>query len=69
MAEERTTKSVAPFHMFMDALAKADKSNRNKLITDELALINSDEQVKLVNELRSRGINYIPSENRRFYEV
>lgn len=57
-----------PFNMFMDHIAKADKPNRNKIISDWLAFLNDDEQIKLVNKLKNAGIEYIPSENKRFFE-
>lgn len=59
----------AEFNTFIDQIAKSNKSNRNKLITDWLAFLNADDQARLVNKLKLRGIDYIPSENRRFFEV
>ena len=57
------------FSMFMDNVAKAGKSNRNKIINEWLALLDHDAQIRLINKLKARGIEYIPNENQRFYEV
>ena len=57
------------FSMFMDSIAKAGKSNRNKIISEWLALLDHDAQIRLINKLKARGIEYIPNENQRFYEV
>ena len=52
----------------MDVVAVSDKTNRNKIITDWLALLSGEEQIRLVNKLKERGVDYIPSENTRFFE-
>ena len=57
------------FSMFMDNVSKAGKSNRNKIINEWLALLDHDAQIRLINKLKARGIEYIPNENQRFYEV
>mgnify|MGYP001343676053 CR=1 FL=1 len=69
MVEKRTYRVDDEFVAFMDQLAKSGKSNRNKLITDWLAFLNADDQARLINKLKHRGIEYIPNENRRFFEV
>lgn len=69
MVENRTTRVDKEFVAFMDHIAKSDKPNRNKIITDWLAFLDDEAQTKLINKLRVRGIDYIPSENRRFFEV
>ena len=68
MVEKRTSVK-GEFNTFMDQLSKSPKSNRNKIITDWLLFLNADDQTRLVNKLKSRGIEYIPNENRRFFEV
>jgi len=69
MATENTAGSLNEFNMFMDTLAKVNQPSRNKIITDWLTFLDHDDQIRLVNKLKSRGINYQPSENRRFFEV
>ncbi len=69
MVENRTTRVDKEFVAFMDHIAKSDKPNRNKIITDWLAFLDDEAQTKLINKLRVRGIDYVPSENRRFFEV
>lgn len=53
----------------MDQMSKSPKANRNKIITDWLLFLSADDQTKLINKLKIRGIDYIPNENRRFFEV
>ncbi len=69
MVERRTTRVDKEFVTFMDHIAMSDKPNRNKIITDWLAFLDDEAQTRLINKLRSRGIDYVPSENRRFFEV
>jgi len=69
MATENTAGSLNEFNMFMDSLSKVNQPSRNKIITDWLTFLDHDDQIRLVNKLKSRGINYQPSENRRFFEV
>tara|TARA_Y100000004_G_scaffold88980_1_gene99826 strand:- start:2 stop:211 length:210 start_codon:yes stop_codon:yes gene_type:complete len=69
MVERRTTRVDKEFVAFMDHIAKSDRPNRNKIITDWLAFLDDEAQTKLINKLRVRGIDYVPSENRRFFEV
>jgi len=57
------------FNTFMDQMSKSPKANRNKIITDWLLFLSADDQTKLINKLKIRGIDYIPNENRRFFEV
>jgi len=54
--------------MFMDNLAKAQKPNRNKIITEWLVFLGTDEQTKLLNKLKKAGIEYDPKENTRYFE-
>lgn len=71
MADNRVegdSKVDNPFNMFMDNVAKAHKPNRNKIITDWLAFLDTDEQTKLINKLKNAGIEYDPKENSRFFE-
>jgi hypothetical protein len=65
---ERSSKVDNPFNMFMDNLAKAQKPNRNKIITEWLVFLGSDEQTKLINKLKKAGIEYDPKENTRYFE-
>ncbi len=69
MVEKRTYRVDDEFVAFMDYIAKSDKPLRNKIITDWLAFLNDDDQTRLINKLKNRGVDYIPSENRRFFEV
>ena len=62
------TRADKEFQKFMDVVAVSDKTNRNKIITDWLALLSGEEQIRLVNKLKERGVDYIPSENTRFFE-
>jgi|TARA_B100000902_G_scaffold391171_1_gene441402 hypothetical protein len=54
---------VTEFQVFMDQIAKSPKYQRNAIINDWLTFLSEDEQVRLINKLRVRGIEYIPSEN------
>jgi hypothetical protein len=54
--------------MFIDTLAKVNKPSRNKIITDWLAFLDHDNQVRLINKLKDRGIEYQPKENTRYFE-
>ena len=65
----KTVRADKEFQKFMDVVAVSDKTNRNKIITDWLALLSSEEQVRLVNKLKERGVDYIPNENTRFFET
>ncbi len=56
------------FALFMDAISVSDRSNRNKIITDWLAVLSASDQDRLVNKLKNRGIEYQPKENSRFFE-
>ena len=69
MAERPVEVNLGEFNMFMDTLAKITKPSRNKIITDWLAILDHDDQNRLVNKLKDRGIDYQPSENKRFFEV
>lgn len=69
MVEKRTYRVDNEFVAFMDYIAKSDRPLRNKIITDWLAFLSDEDQARLVNKLKTRGIDYIPSENRRFFEV
>ena len=69
MVEKRTYRVDDELVAFMDYIAKSDKPLRNKIITDWLAFLNDDDQTRLINKLKNRGVDYIPSENRRFFEV
>jgi len=64
----KTVRADKEFQKFMDVVAVSDKTNRNKIITDWLALLSSEEQIRLVNKLKERGVDYIPNENTRFFE-
>lgn len=64
----KVTRADKEFQKFMDVVAVSDKTNRNKIITDWLALLSGEEQIRLVNKLKERGVDYIPSENTRFFE-
>tara|TARA_B000000609_G_C24076233_1_gene294843 strand:+ start:435 stop:662 length:228 start_codon:yes stop_codon:yes gene_type:complete len=65
----KTVRADKEFQKFMDVVAVSDKTNRNKIITDWLALLSSEEQIRLVNKLKERGVDYIPNENTRFFET
>ena len=52
--------------MFTESVS--DRSNRNKIITDWLAVLSASDQDRLVNKLKNRGIEYQPKENSRFFE-
>jgi hypothetical protein len=54
---------VTEFQIFMDQIAKSPKYQRNAIINDWLTFLSEDEQVRLINKLRVRGVEYIPSEN------
>jgi hypothetical protein len=54
---------VTEFEIFMDQIAKSPKYQRNAIINDWLTFLSEDEQVRLINKLRVRGVEYIPSEN------
>jgi len=47
----------------MDQIAKSPKYQRNAIINDWLTFLSEDQQVRLINKLKVRGIEYIPSEN------
>ena len=68
MANTNPDGSLDEFKMFMDTLAKVNKPSRNKIITDRLAFLDHDNQVRLVNKLQERGIEYQPKENARYFE-
>jgi hypothetical protein len=68
MVEKRTSVD-GEFNTFMDQLSISPKPNRNKIITDWLLFLSADDQTRLINKLKTRGIEYIPNENRRFFEV
>ena len=58
------------FNMFMDFVSKATtESLRNQIIDQWMIHLDEDDQDRLVNKLRKRGINFVPAENRQFYEV
>ena len=58
------------FNMFMDFVSKANtESLRNQIIDQWMIHLNEYDQDRLVNKLRKRGINFVPAENRQFYEV
>ena len=58
------------FNMFMDYVSKATtESLRNQIIDQWMIHLDEDDQDRLVNKLRKRGINFVPAENRQFYEV
>ena len=58
------------FNMFMDFVSKATtESLRNQIIDQWMIHLNENDQDRLVNKLRKRGINFVPAENRQFYEV
>lgn len=57
------------FKNFMDVVAVSDQNHRNKLINDWLAVLNEDDQVRLVRKLQARGIFYNPQANKHFFEV
>lgn len=54
---------VTEFQIFMDQIAKSPKYQRNAIINDWLTFLSEDEQVRLINKLKMRGVEYIPSEN------
>ncbi len=54
---------VSEFQIFMDQIAKSPKYQRNAIINDWLTFLSEDQQVRLINKLKVRGIEYIPSEN------
>lgn len=64
----KVTRADKEFQKFMDVVAVSDKTNRNKIITDWLALLSGEEQIRLVNKLKERGVEYQPKENTRFFE-
>lgn len=68
MANTKSDGSLDEFKMFMDTLARVNKPSRNKIITDWLSVLDHDDQVRLVNKLKNRGIEYQPKENFRFFE-
>tara|TARA_B100001939_G_scaffold155727_1_gene134539 strand:+ start:2650 stop:2808 length:159 start_codon:yes stop_codon:yes gene_type:complete len=47
----------------MDQIAKSPKYQRNAIINDWLAFLSEDDQIRLINKLKERGVEYIPSEN------
>ncbi len=73
MAKERnetikTTRADKEFQKFMDVMSFSKNMSRNKIITDWLALLPQEEQDRLINKLKARGIDYVPVANTRFFE-
>lgn len=54
---------VNEFQIFMDQIAKSPKYHRNAIINDWLVFLSEDDQIRLINKLKRRGVEYIPSEN------
>tara|TARA_B100000902_G_scaffold369605_1_gene393972 strand:- start:737 stop:973 length:237 start_codon:yes stop_codon:yes gene_type:complete len=55
--------TVNEFQIFMDQIARSPKYQRNAIINDWLAFLSEDDQIRLINKLKKRGVEYIPNEN------